>query len=480
MLAVLGTAIGIAVLTHGGGDLTVEAMLLVTAIVVVSLQCRRAVAWLGVAIAAIAFNFFFTEPRFTLAIAEPSYVAAFVVMLLVGGVITTLVNAAREAARVATQRGRELTSLYALATDLADADRPATVAAMLVQHLRPALPGELQVFAWPDAAGGPPVPLAASGAPPSPDDLEVVDRCRREAQVLTSDDRLCVPLLHRRGVTGALLLRSPRVPAAVAPLLRAAADQAAAALERLAAREMQRRDREAAAQERLRSTLLASVSHDLRTPLTSILGAASSLLEDGEHLGPAARQELLAGIRDEASRLNDLIANLLFATRLDVEAVRLRCDWTSLGEVVAAALRRARLADRGVAVQLDPTAPLLRADPVLLEQAVFQLLDNAGKHTPAGTPVELRVALTGDRAEVVVADRGPGVPAAVRERLFDRFHRGPSSQGLGLGLAIAAAIAKAHGGGLELVPAAAGATFVLWLPCPSHQPSMPSETEVEP
>ncbi|MCU0863216.1 MAG: DUF4118 domain-containing protein [Planctomycetes bacterium] len=237
------------------------------------------------------------------------------------------------------------------------------------------------------------------------------------------------------------------------------------------------REREAA-NERLRSTLLASVSHDLRTPLCSITGAASSLLDEDIRLSAAQRHELLQGICDEAQRLNDLIANLLFATRLEGDQVAVRREWVSLEEIAAAALRRAEPQLGARAIELLPMAglPLVEADPVLLEQAVFLLLDNIARHTPAGSAVRIEVGKRIGALCIVVADDGAGIPAELHGRLFRRFEPGSTSGGLGLGLAIGRAIARAHGGALGLVaPLLRGATFCLSLPIPHHQPRLPDE-----
>jgi two-component system, OmpR family, sensor histidine kinase KdpD len=259
-------------------------------------------------------------------------------------------------------------------------------------------------------------------------------------------------------------------------------EQSALALERLQARREKLETERAMEVERLRSTLLASVSHDLRTPLATITGSASTLLDGDAELDEVTRHDLLAGIATEAHRLNELIGNLVFATRFEAGKVTLRREWTSLEEVVGAALHRSRevLERHQVEVEVAADLPLLQADPVLLEQAVFLLLDNAARHTPAGTAVVVRASASEKDLSIEVADAGPGIPIEQRARLFQRFERGRDSDGMGLGLAIAAAILRAHGGSAMLVDSdGRGAVFQLRLPRPTEQPGAPEAAASE-
>jgi two-component system sensor histidine kinase KdpD len=206
--------------------------------------------------------------------------------------------------------------------------------------------------------------------------------------------------------------------------------------------------------------------------LATITGASSSLLDEGT-TDPRVRMELLRGIHTEAQRLNELIGNLVFATRLEAGKVALRCEWTSLEEVVGAALHRLRdaLADHPLKLDVAQNLPLVQADPALLEQAVHLLLENAVRHTPAATPLRVRAFVLGSEAAIEVADDGPGIAEADRLRVFQRFVRGPRSSGMGLGLPICAAILKAHGGSAVLMPTTGrGAVFQLRLPLPAEPP----------
>lgn len=484
MSAWVAVAIGIAAACYAPGDLATEAMVLVLGIVVVSLRCGRRVATAAVLLSAAAFNFLFTEPRWTFAIAEPGYVVAFVVMLVVGLTVSTLVQRVRASTEAARERELEVARLYSLVRELAAADREVAVAQALVGHVQDVVAGDLVVLlpqnGVVDDLG---CVVAARGVPDwlRPPELALARWCFDRGLAagagtshLPGSAALFLPMVGPRGRVGVFGCRADAehpLSAHGRALLTTALAQAATAIERLRAQAAERELHDAAAKERLRSTLLASVSHDLRTPLASITGAASSLLDDGAELPRAERTALLAGIVQESQRLNELIANLLFATRLDAGDVVLRTEWTSLEEIVGAAVRRARAPSGSARITVAPTPalPLVQADPVLLEQCVFLLLDNALRHTPSGTAVTARLFAADGHCGVDVHDDGPGVPPALRARLFQRFERGERSGGLGLGLAIAAAIARAHGGSLRLCDdAAPGATFRLQLPVPAQ------------
>jgi two-component system sensor histidine kinase KdpD len=229
--------------------------------------------------------------------------------------------------------------------------------------------------------------------------------------------------------------------------------------------------------EELRSALLSAVSHDLRTPLAAIAGAASALRdEDAGGLDAGQRAELLDTIAEEAARLERLLANLLDMTRLESGAVTPKREWVPLEEIVGAVLVRldAQLGGRDVRAAIPEDLPLVSADPVLLEQLVLNLIENAGKHTPAGTPIEIRARAGEGRVELEVADRGPGLPPDAEARVFEKFFRGVRGgpPGVGLGLAIGRAIAEAHGGQLvaENRPGG-GALFRLSLPLAGPLPA---------
>jgi two-component system sensor histidine kinase KdpD len=273
---------------------------------------------------------------------------------------------------------------------------------------------------------------------------------------LPAADWLFLPLRTGRGPIGVLGIQFPEGQELLAPeqgrLLDVLADQAAVAIERTTLVSDVEKARVATEAERLRAALLSSLSHDLRTPLVSILGAASSLNDYGEALKLAERVDLVRTIQEEAERLNRFVQNLLDMTRIDSGALKPRVDWVDLSDIVGAAMERARRLLRGRRVRLDlePELPLLQLDPVLMEQVFFNLIDNACKYSPDGKPITVWVRRRDGRVLVEVCDQGTGIPERDRERVFDMFYRieaGDSqTAGTGLGLAICRGIVEAHGG----------------------------------
>jgi two-component system sensor histidine kinase KdpD len=220
--------------------------------------------------------------------------------------------------------------------------------------------------------------------------------------------------------------------------------------------------------ERLRSALLSSVSHDLHTPLSVVVGAASALLEREGQLPADRRREYLVTIADETARLSRLVRHLVDATALESGAVRARKEWMLLEEIVGVALSRVERAldARPVEVRIDPDASVITADATLLEQVFLNLLENAAKHTPPRTPVAISARRVDEGVEVAVSDSGEGVPLGLEERIFEKFERAERSRGgMGLGLTICRGIVAAHGGRMWCEKAeGGGATFRFVLP----------------
>jgi two-component system sensor histidine kinase KdpD len=234
--------------------------------------------------------------------------------------------------------------------------------------------------------------------------------------------------------------------------------------------------------EQMRSSLLSSVSHDLRTPLAVVTGAASSLLED--EIDAATRRELTETILQEAQRLDLLVRNLLDMTRLEAGAVRINKEWQPLEEVIGSALDRfeGALAGRAVLTELAADLPLVPLDAVLIQQLLVNLLENALKYTKAGSPIELRARARPGAVDIVVADRGPGIPPGEEQRVFDKFYRvrGVEGGGVGLGLAICKGIVMAHGGQIFVVNrAGGGAEFHISLPIDGEPAALEARDPVE-
>jgi len=300
----------------------------------------------------------------------------------------------------------------------------------------------------------------------------------RGADTLPGAHRLFLPLRTARGVAGIIGLDGRQDAPLLTPdrrrLLDALLDQAALAIDRVQLAADIDRTRLQAETERLRAALLTSISHDLKTPLASILGAASSLRLYRDQLETSAQDDLARTIQEEAERLNHFIANLLDMTRLESGAVAPQLELIDLADVVGSALRRTAplLALHTVTLQIGDGLPLLRLDPVLFEQVLFNLLDNAAKYAPPGTEVILRATREGDKVRLRILDQGEGLPESDMERVFDKFYRVRARDrqraGTGLGLAICRGFLEAMGGTIAATNRtdSKGAVFTITLPVP--------------
>ncbi|MBZ5590292.1 MAG: sensor histidine kinase KdpD [Acidobacteriia bacterium] len=445
-------------------------------------------ALLGVA----AFDFFFVPPFLTFAVSDYQYVVTFLVMAAVAVTISTLTVRFKEQAEVARQRERRTGALYSLSRELASTRSLDAMIAAIRRHVEEAFEGRTAVLlagedgrlATRDAAAHPFVqdPKETAVAQWVHEHAEAAGR---GTSTLAGAEALYLPLVGSRGPVGVLALRPEpdRRPLNTDQmhLLETFANQAALALERaLLAREAHR-SRLAAEGENLRNALLAAVSHDLRTPLAAISGAASSLAFSEDRLPPPARRELVLTIHEEAERMTRLANNLLDMGRLQSRSVALRREWQPLEEVFGAALQELdlQLRDREVVLRLPADLPQVPIDEVLIERVLVNLLENAARYTPPGTPIELAAAAGQGEVRIDVLDRGPGLLPGEESRIFEKFVRGetaPSRRGIGLGLAVARSIVEAHGGRIwaENRPDG-GAAFRFTLPLKGEPPESPSE-----
>jgi two-component system sensor histidine kinase KdpD len=233
--------------------------------------------------------------------------------------------------------------------------------------------------------------------------------------------------------------------------------------------------------EQLRNSLLSSISHDLRTPLATIVGSASALVEEDKALAVEDKLELSRAIFDEAQRMSNLVNNILDMARLDAGAVQLDRQWHPLEEIIGTVLTRLqkRLEGRPVVVKLPTGMPMLHADAVLIEQVFVNLLENACRYTPAGSPLEISAELSPFAVEFAVADRGPGIPKGREAQLFEKFYRlrhGGGQGGVGLGLAICRSIVEAHGGTIDAHNrSSGGAVFTFMIPQDNTPPALQQE-----
>ncbi|CAA7617663.1 Sensor kinase-phosphotransferase KdpD (fragment) [Magnetospirillum sp. LM-5] len=454
------------------------------AVLVVARHCGRWPAVAASLISFFAFNFFFTEPRYTLAISDVQNILTVVFFLIAAIIVSNLTARLRHEIDVSRESARRTQNLYEFASRVSAAATLDDVAWAAVHHVAATIQGTSLVLLPRQGEL-----TIAAGYPPE-DRLDDVswsaarwawDNARpagRGHGVLPGADWLFLPMRTQAGPVGLLGVRIAAAPPESMKLLDALADQVAVAIERTNLAGAVEDALLTAERERLRSALLSSLSHDLRTPLATILGAASTLSTLDDALDPANRRELAGAIEDEALRLNRFVQNLLDMTRLGTGALVPRCDWTDLGDILDNARHRVEAAHPGrvFRMMLPRERPLARVDAVLLEQALFNLLDNAGKYAPPGTPV----TVTLDGGIITIDDQGPGIPESEREAVFDMFHRVAQTDGqvagTGLGLAICRGILAAHGGSVAIEdgPGGKGCRFRVTLAL-TPPPDIPSE-----
>jgi len=442
------------------------------------------------------FDFLFVPPYYSFAVTDSQYLLTFVVMLAVGLVISNLTASVRLQARVAQHRQLRTEALYTMTRELSRAATLEEVVAIAVRHVSTIfeaqsvvlLPGELGSIVHPTAAG---IYGSFHGA-----DLGIARwvHANRVAagqgtHTLAGADALYLPLAAAHQVVGVLAVLPARRERLLIPeqrhLLETFAGQIASALERVQlAADRSELARKAEA-ESVRNSLLNAISHDLRTPLAVLVGASSSLVEAPGSLSDAARRELAAGILDEARRMTVLVNNLLDMARLESGTATLALQWTSLEELVGSVLTRlkATLVGHPVRVALSADLPLLSVDPVLIEQVLANLLENAAKYAPVNTPIEISANAAPQGVVVEIADRGPGFPAGDEAKLFDKFYRVKSEaaqSGVGLGLAICKAIVAAHGGTIAATNRAGGGAVFRFVLSAGTPPAMEPEHEAVP
>lgn len=445
-------------------DLSSTVMVYLLGVIGVALRGRRGPAVLASILSASALNFFFIPPLYTLELSNPLYWITVAVLAATGMIVSTLVVRVRHQADAARQRELRTVTLYSMSKDLGAAGIVAGVSELARQHVSRVLDCDVIVL-LPNAdgrltpEGGQPAesPLRS----PSEQDLAVAQWVLEHAQLagLGTDTLPATPWLFAplgtSGVCLGVIGLRPHNQRPLAPdqvqLLTTLAALVAGALERIKLSDQVRQTQVQVEAEKMRSSLLSSVSHDLRTPLTGIIGAAGTLAESGDTLTPQVRGELLQTIADEAERVNRLVSNLLDMTRLESGQVMPSREWLPVEELIGSAVQRCskRLADHVVKVNLPDDLPMLHADSVLMEQVLVNLLDNAAKYSSVGNEIEITARTDATTVIIAVADRGPGVPVDQREHIFEKFVRGQGAArkpGVGLGLAICRAIVAAHGG----------------------------------
>ena len=418
------------------------------------------------ALCVLAYNFFFLPPLYEFTIRDPANVVALFLFMFVAIAASALAARTRSQTEAARREARTTAELYAFSRKIAGVVELYDLLWIVVTHLARLLNAEV-VMLMPEKSPGD-GKLAPRAAFPPDSEFSDADLAAarwswdadhptgRGTDTLPGGRWLFVPISTSRagvGVIGVLPLKAGReLGASERRLLEAVGNQAAVAIERLTLAEDIDQARLGAERERLRSAMLTSVSHDLRTPLASIIGALSSLRSYRDRYDETTRDELLGTALSEAERLDRFVGNLLDMTRLDAGAIAPKREAVDAGDLVSTALRRAMplLKDRVVVPSVPPGLPPLSLDFVLAEQVLFNLLDNAAKYSPAGGRIEVEARPVAGAVEIVVRDEGPGIPAEALDRLFHKFYRADAGDrqraGTGLGLAIAKGFVEALGG----------------------------------
>jgi two-component system, OmpR family, sensor histidine kinase KdpD len=459
-------------------------------VVLVAVRFGRGAAAMAAVLSVCSFDFFFVPPRFSFAVSDVQYILTFIIMLAVGLITGQLTAGLRFQARVAGHREERAGSLYEIARDLSGAVQIDQVVRISDESIERTFRASAALL-LPNAAGQ--LSMTSSRADAALTvDIGIAQWAFDKGQpagfgtdTLPGTEVLYVPLRAPTRARGVLAVRARNRRLLRIPEQRQLLDTFAAliaiALERVHYVKVAQDAVVRMESERLRNSLLAALSHDLRTPLTVLVGLAESLALTKPPLSPQ-QLESAEAIQDEARRMSTLVSNLLDMARIESGEVKLNLQWQPLEEVVGSALNAARemLKHHLVEVHLPRNLPLVRIDALLIERVLVNLLENASKYTPPGSRITLAAEIVGDQLSVSVSDNGPGLGAGREEAIFQKFTRGEresATPGVGLGLAICRAIVESHQG--KIVAShrpGGGARFTFTLPL-GHPPPAAVEPE---
>ncbi|MEB1794672.1 sensor histidine kinase KdpD [Xanthomonas campestris pv. campestris] len=470
-------AVAVAWVIQRWTDIDDLSMVFIVAVVLVASRTRMAAAVIAALLSFVAYNFFFIEPRFTLHISARQGVVTvclFLIAALVAGRLASRLRSQVLALRAANAHANALQALARQLSTAADLGQ-------VLEAGRRALASALDAEVW--------LRLEQRESEASTSfsalDRNAADWTQRHGQpagrftdTLAGAQWWCLPVRHERGTLGVAALRFRQQLQRQRPGLeqRRLAEAMVEDIGQAALRTRLVADLEGARvsgeTERLRSALLSSVSHDLRSPLASMIGSASSLAEYGEAMDATDRRSLLETIQLEGERLDRYIQNLLDMTRLGHTGLTLKRDWIGVDELIGSATRRLQRYQPQVRLQLDlaPELPAIWVHPALVEQAIFNVLENAAKFSPPGVAVTVQARLQSGALQIEIGDQGPGIPEDERARIFDMFYsveRGDRGRhGTGLGLTICQGMIGAHGGSVEALagPHGHGTTIRITLP----------------
>lgn len=491
-LTITGCSTLLAWLMSGKFELANLVMIYLLGVVFVAARLGREAAILASVLSVAAFDFFFVNPIHTFAVADAQYLVTFAIMLSVALIISHLTSNMRSQAKVAAHRERRASVLYALSEELATSRTISDTARIAARHIKAEF-GGTNVLLLPVNDGR----IIYPSDPPAPESLRACDlgvaqwvfdhgqMAGQGTDTLPGAGAVFFPMHGFRGVIGVLALRAANLRRVFLPEQRRLLDtfisQIAQTIERIHLAEEAQQTQMRMESETLRNSLLSAISHDLRTPLASIVGAASTLVENEAQLAPSDRQDLSLTIYEEALRMSNLANNILDMARLDAGQVSLNRQWYPLDEIIGGALTRMhkRLEGRVVNSELPAGLCLVHVDAVLIEQVLINLLENACKYTSVGSPIDIIAERSTHTLKITVADRGPGILQGEEEKLFDKFyrlHREGIQNGVGLGLAICKAIVMTHGGVIGASNRqGGGAQFYFLLPADETPPQLGME-----
>jgi two-component system sensor histidine kinase KdpD len=413
----------------------------------------------------LTFNYFFIEPFYTFTIHHPADVVILLVFLIVALVISQLLGRAQASLAAATAREREATQLYELSTALTGLHDEDAIARILVKEVH-------------DVAGSEFVELNVIAPSSFSFHIPQIDPPNRPPELI-------IPIETARGVLGEIRLwrATPAVSSNERMLFQTFASQSAIALDRALLAKAESRAQVLEESDRLKSVILSSVSHEFRTPLSTIKAAASSLRSKDVDWNTRARSELVAAIDEEADHLNILIGNLLDMSRIESGVLKPNREWNILSEIVGSVLDRMRHLAEGHRFEIDvpENLPLLPVDYVQMQQVFTNLVSNSLKYAPANTVICIRARVENKLIHVQVSNQGPSVPPEHLERIFDKFYRIMAADrvtGTGLGLSICKGIVEGHGGSIWAENLSEGLAFNLTLPLEWNGTS-PSQFPIE-
>jgi two-component system, OmpR family, sensor histidine kinase KdpD len=439
----------------------------------------------------LAFDFFFVPPLFSFDVQDTQYLFALGVMLIVALVIANLMVSIRRHRETAYAREQRTAVLYAMSRELAVATDAQAMAAAVVRHISAVFHGKAIVLVADERGSLLPLAPAEESARNDARSSSPVFNLDLARDVVAGgerriEDAIYLPLRGHRRVKGVIVVcpqpHTRGLPSEQLNLLDAFAAQLALSLQRARLAEAAEAAKISAERALLRNTLLASISHDLRTPLAAIAGAGSLIAQEDYSLNADRRTTLGHLIERKARDMSQLLTNVLDLVQMEFGSRALRADWHSIDDLVALALRagEARLAQCRIELELPAGLPLILVEPTLIVQILSNLLENAAKYTPPGTTVTICAAAHGENILLTVADDGPGLPPGDPEQLFEKFQRGRSESnivGVGLGLAICRAAARLHGGDIRAANnPGGGARFEITLPV-SRQVDVPAVVE---